>query len=384
MLCIQRRGADGKVQRRLAMSILGVDVSAGGREHRHNCRCRCVCIRAVTARAREVQRCSCRASGDVAVRCVGARRTLVAAQGPSAGPEPTAMDLRFDFEVRYCGRTSVARGVSGAFLKRSLSLILTRELAELLKAAPDSHGRVAKLCAVSAPIDKACRSRQPEAPSIAGRVIARRLQSLHRATAVLLRAYSPMLLAEVLQLDPDRVWREEEPRVARLLEAGDARSGVLYLVDERWLATWRAWAFWSPPKPSDGVPETKGGDPELPPSAPGPLSSSRLKSDGLKLGSDYRAIGPSLYAYLVLCHGGGGARLPRARGAVDLYALPAEQAQWVGGRVVGAFVWGRARLRREPSADIRGLARSPPPKRIPEPGADVRAREARAYHALEL
>ena len=28
---------------------------------------------------------------------------------------------------------------------------------------------------------------------------------------------------------------------------------------------------------------------------------------------------------------------------------------------------GRARLRREPSADIRGLARSPPPKRIPEP-----------------
>jgi|TARA_B100000530_G_scaffold168797_2_gene106442 hypothetical protein len=72
VLCIQRRGADGKVQRRLAMSILGVDVSAGGREHRHNCRCRCVCIRAVTARAREVQRCSCRASGDVAVRCVGA------------------------------------------------------------------------------------------------------------------------------------------------------------------------------------------------------------------------------------------------------------------------------------------------------------------------
>ena len=72
MLCIQRRGADGKVQRRLAMSILGVDVSAGGCEHRHNCRCRCVCIRAVTARAREVQRCSCRASGDVAVRCVGA------------------------------------------------------------------------------------------------------------------------------------------------------------------------------------------------------------------------------------------------------------------------------------------------------------------------
>ena len=74
----------------------------------------------------------------------------------------------------------------------------------------------------------------------------------------------------------------------------------------------------SPPKPSDGVPETKGGDPELPPSPPGPLSSSRLKSDGLKLGADYRAVGPSLYAYLVLCHGGGGVRLPRAgrRGSV--------------------------------------------------------------------
>ena len=277
------------------------------------------------------------------------------------------MDLRFDFEVRYCGRTSVARGVSGAFLKRSLSLILTRELAELLKADPDSHGRVAKLCAVSSPIDKACRSRQPEAPSIAGRVIARRLQSLHRATAVLLRAYSPMLLEEVLQLDPDRVWREEEPRVARLLEAGDAKSKVLYLVDERWLATWRAWAFWSPPKPSDGVPETKGGDPELPPSAPGPLSSSRLKSDGLKLGSDYRAIGPSLYAYLVLCHGGDGVRLPRARGAVDLYALPAEQAPCVAAGVVAAFVSRRARLRRKPAP----APKPPPPPRVEEDESDA-------------
>ena len=142
---------------------------------------------------------------------------------------------------------------------------------------------------------------------MAGRVIARRLQSLHRATAVLLRAYSPMLLEEVLQLDPDRVWREEEPRVARLLEAGDAKSKVLYLVDERWLATWRAWAFWSPPKPSNGVPETKGGDPELPPSPPGPLLNSRLiGADRLKLCADYRAIGPPLYAYLVLCHGGDG------------------------------------------------------------------------------
>ena len=62
------------------MSILGVDVSAGGREHRHNCRCRCVCIRAVTARAREVQRCSCRASGDVAVRCAGAVTTWRASE----------------------------------------------------------------------------------------------------------------------------------------------------------------------------------------------------------------------------------------------------------------------------------------------------------------
>jgi len=308
-----------------------------------------------------------RASTMIAVRCVGARRALVSVQGPSNGPEPTAMDLRFDFEVRYCGRTSVARGVSGAFLKRSLSLILTRELAELLRADPDSHGRVGKLCAVSSPIDKACRSRQPEAPSIAGRVIARRLQSLHRATAVLLRAYSPMLLEEVLQLDPDRVWREEEPRVARLLEAGDAKSKVLYLVDERWLATWRAWAFWSPPKPSDGVPETKGGDPELPPSAPGPLSSSRLKSDGLKLGSDYRAIGPSLFAYLVLCHGGGGGRLPRARGAVDLYALPAEQAPCVAAGVVAAFVSRRARLRRKPAPPPK----PPPPPRVEEDESDA-------------
>ena len=52
-----------------------------------------------------------RACSMVAVRCVGARRALVSVQGPSNGPEPTAMDLRFDFEVRYCGRTSFARGV---------------------------------------------------------------------------------------------------------------------------------------------------------------------------------------------------------------------------------------------------------------------------------
>ena len=162
-----------------------------------------------------------------------------------------------------------------------------------------------------------------------------------------------MLLEEVLQLDPDRVWREEPPRCTPI--RGRRREiKVLYLVDERWLATWRQWAFWSPPKPSDGVPETKGGDPELPPSPPGPLSTSRLKSDGLKLGSDYRAIGPSLYAYLVLCHGGGGRQAAARAGAVDLYALPAEQAPCVAASVVAAFVSRRARLRRKPA---------PPPSR---------------------
>ena len=105
---------------------------------------------------------------------------------------------------------------------------------------------------------------------------------------------------------------------------------------------------------------------------PGPLSASRLKSDGLKLGSDYRAIGPSLYAYLVLCHGGGGVRLPRARGAVDLYALPAEQAQCVAAGVVAAFISKRARLRLKPAPPPQ----PPPPPRVEEDESDADERRA--------
>lgn len=310
-----------------------------------------------------------RACSLLAVRCVGARRALVQAQGLAAGEEPTAVDLKFDFEVRYCGRTSIARGLSGAFLKRALALVLTKELAELLLVDDEAHARLAKLCAVAAPIDRACRARHPKAPAQAGRVLARRLQALHRATAVVLRAYSPILVEEVLQLDPQRVWREEEPRVARLLEAGDARSPTLYLVDERWLGAWRAWAFWSPPALGAGVPEAKGPtlDPELPPAPPGPLANARLCSGAsFKLCADYRAVGPSLFAYLALCHGGDNVKLPRARGAAALDAPPAPHAECVAGSMVAAFVSRRARLRRKPAPPPK-----PPPPREEESESDA-------------
>ena len=79
------------------------------------------------------------------------------------------------------------------------------------------------------------------------------------------------------------------------------------------------------------------------------------------------SIGPSLFAYLVLCHGGGGARLPRARGAVDLYALPAEQAQCVAAGVVAAFISRRARLRRKPAPPPK----PPPPPRVEDDESDA-------------
>ena len=116
-------------------------------------------------------------------------------QGPSAmAPEPTAMDLRFDFEVRYCGRTSIARGVSGS-VPQTKSLIDTHAGARRAVAGGPRQSRTrGKLCAVSSPIDKACRSRQPEAPSMAGRVIARRpsiIASGHRRVIEGLQPHAP-------------------------------------------------------------------------------------------------------------------------------------------------------------------------------------------------
>ena len=65
--------------------------------------------------------------------------------------------------------------------------------------------------------------------------------------------------------------------------------------------------------------------------------------------------------------GGHRARLPRARGAVDLHAPPAEQAPCVAASVVAAFVSRRARLRRKPAP----LPKPPPPPRVEEDESDA-------------
>ena len=149
-----------------------------------------------------------------------------------------------------------------------------------------------------------------------GRVIARRLQSLHRATAVLLRAYSPMLLEEVLQPTCIECGAKRSPAAARLLEAGDAKPG--FTVDERWSR--RAPGPLEPPGLVMEYQKRRAATPEPPPYRR--ARSLPAEERRLKLGSDYRAIGPSLRVRLVPATAA--AALGYARGARPV-RRPAEQ-----------------------------------------------------------
>ena len=236
-----------------------------------------------------------RACGLLATRCVGARWALDA--------DRTAI-LEFDFEVSYCGRVATVESAPAEAVADALARLQATELRELRLVDAASYRALKPLCRVRGLLQRARKQedfRRRKTPAEIGRVLARRFMALHRSLGLLLGAYSPALLEGLLRVDVDRVWREEEPRVARSLDPPRPTdpSDVLYLVDEEWLRAWRSWAFYAPPR---------GGDADPPP-PPGPLSNARLAAPPrpplapYALGVDYRAVSPSLYAYFSLCHG---------------------------------------------------------------------------------
>ena len=282
----------------------------------------------------------------LSVRCVGARWTKV-------GDEAK---LEFDFEVSYCGRVAVVLGVFAEGIADCLGAVFKRELRELRAVDGGSYAALRPLCRCRSLLDR-CRKREDprrrKAPAVVGRVLAKRFMVLHRSLAVLLDAYSPRLLEEVLQVDVDRIWREEEPRLARLLDPRRAQApgDVLYVVDGLWLEAWRKWAFWAPPKDGAGAP----GDA---PSPPGPLSDGRLRRPPrpplapLQLGKDYRAVSPSLFAYFARCHGHVGRPLPRYRADPSLRGAAARPARPLAVARVHAFLRAAARNRRPVGPDV--------------------------------
>ncbi|KAH8076470.1 hypothetical protein JL721_475 [Aureococcus anophagefferens] len=173
------------------------------------------------------------------------RRALGVGPGPHGDPR-----------VRLRGvllRPGHDRRAPAAAVADALARLQATELRELRLVDAASYRALKPLCRVRGLLQRARKQedfRRRKTPTEIGRVLARRFMALHRSLGLLLGAYSPALLEGLLRVDVDRVWREEEPRVARSLDPPRPTdpSDVLYLVDEEWLRAWRSWAFYAPPR----------------------------------------------------------------------------------------------------------------------------------------
>lgn len=242
------------------------------------------------------------------LRCAAAPRSRACAMllCVCVGARSAESGWIFEFEIDYCARHSVVQLTeAGGGLGR-----LAAGLADAGKSK--LAALVAKLAAGEGPTTAGPRF---------GRLMARAVTQAHAALAAT-RAFSKALL-DALGLDVDRVWREEEPRIAALLDPPAARRNedVAYTIDAAWLQAWRAWVTWRPSEAGAY------------PSPPGPSSAGAV------------LVSASLWAYFEAVHGKRGDRMARHRGNAEK-SLPA--------RPVALGILQRAwrrRLRSRPISD---------------------------------
>lgn len=194
----------------------------------------------------------------------------------------------FDFEVDYCARSSMV-----SVTERNGGLTaLAQCFSTLGKAKPSTIA--SRLARGDGPDDAIAGYRL-------GRYLARQLTGAHCDLA-----RSGLFsgdIVRVLGIDIDRVWREEEPRIATLLDAPELRDDpqVTYCLNAEWLQRWQTWVKWRPSANTPCAPEP-----------PGPVEcvgSVRLSA--------------SLFAYFDAVHGRRGHRQARIRSHPDEPSLPA-------------------------------------------------------------
>lgn len=194
----------------------------------------------------------------------------------------------FDFEVDYCARSSM---VSVTELNGGLTA-LADCFSALGKAKPSAIA--SRLARGDGPDDATSGYRL-------GRYLARQLTSAHCDLAR--SGLFSNGIVQVLGIDVDRVWREEEPRIATLLDPPELRDDpqVTYCLNAKWLQRWQTWVKWRPSADTPCAPEP-----------PGPVEcvgSVRLSA--------------SLFAYFDAVHGRRGQRHARTRARPDKPSLPA-------------------------------------------------------------
>lgn len=166
-----------------------------------------------------------------------------------------------EFEIDYCARTSSLR-LRDEFSFRKLAACFATTRPKLAKFLVDGFD-------------------EKIAPRL-GRLVARILTRTHSDLAR--KGFFSADIVAALRLDVDRVWREEEPRIAALLDPPKLRktTDVLYSIDATWIQIWRDWIRWHPARTDLPIP-------------PGPVVPAPPDQGVL--------VSASLWAYFEAVHG---------------------------------------------------------------------------------